>query len=95
MERIQRALELAHVRRAVDAEPPLAGHSSPEERAMLRSAAQAAEVVVLPKLALDRARLRARKVGRRTLILMRDLEAFLRADQPSPKPPADSVHRGK
>ena len=29
-------------------------------------------------------RLRARKVGRRTLILMRDLEAFLRADQPSP-----------
>lgn len=33
-------------------------------------------------------RLRARKVGRRTLILMRDLEAFLRADQPSPKPPS-------
>ena len=31
-------------------------------------------------------RLRARKVGRRTLILMRDLEAFLRSDQPSPKP---------
>jgi len=30
-------------------------------------------------------RLRARKVGRRTLILMRDLEAFLRSDQPSPK----------
>jgi hypothetical protein len=30
-------------------------------------------------------RLRARKVGRRTLILMRDLEAFLRVDQPSPK----------
>ena len=62
MERIQRALELAHVRRAVDAEPPLSGHSSPEERAMLRSAAQAAEVVVLPKLAVDRAALRARKV---------------------------------
>ena len=61
MERIQRALELAHVRRAVDMEPPLAGHSSPEERAMLRSAAQAAEVVV-PKLAVDRATLRARKI---------------------------------
>jgi hypothetical protein len=30
-------------------------------------------------------RLRARKIGRRTLILMRDLEAFLRSDQPSPK----------
>ena len=30
-------------------------------------------------------RLRARKVGRRTLILMRDLEAFLRSDQPSLK----------
>ena len=62
MERIQRALELAHVRRAMDAESPLAGHSSPEERAMLRSAAQAAEPAALPKLALDRARLRARKV---------------------------------
>lgn len=32
-------------------------------------------------------RLRVRKIGRRTLILMRDLEGFLRADQPSPKPP--------
>jgi len=31
-------------------------------------------------------RLRVRKVGRRTLILMRDLEAFLRSDQPSPMP---------
>jgi len=28
-------------------------------------------------------RLRARKHGRRTLILLRDLETFLRADQPS------------
>ncbi len=27
----------------------------------------------------------ARKVGRRTLILVRDLEAFLRRDQPSAK----------
>jgi hypothetical protein len=35
-------------------------------------------------------RLRARKIGRRTLILMRDLEGFLRADQPSPKPPSTS-----
>lgn len=26
----------------------------------------------------------ARKIGRRTLIRVRDLEAFLRADQPSP-----------
>ena len=62
MERIQRALELAHVRRAVDVEPPLAGHSSPEERAMLRSAAQPVEPAALPKLAIDRARLRARKI---------------------------------
>jgi excisionase family DNA binding protein len=29
-------------------------------------------------------RIPARKVGRRTLILVRDLEAFLRKDQPSP-----------
>lgn len=62
MERIQRALELAHVRRGSDAEPVLAGHSSPEERAMLRTAAETAEPVTLPKLAIDRARLRARKV---------------------------------
>lgn len=62
MERIQRALELAHVRRAVDAESPLVGHSSPEERAMLRAAAQDAEPAALPRLAIDRARLRARKI---------------------------------
>ncbi len=62
MERIQRALELAHVRRAAEAESPLASHSSPEERAMLRAAAHAAETPALPKLPLDRARLRARKV---------------------------------
>jgi len=29
-------------------------------------------------------RIPARKVGRRTLILVRDLETFLRRDQPSP-----------
>jgi len=29
-------------------------------------------------------RLRSRKVGRRTIVLVRDLEAFLRNDQPSP-----------
>lgn len=29
-------------------------------------------------------RIPARKVGRRTVILVRDLEAFLRKDQPSP-----------
>lgn len=75
MERIQRALELAHgeswrpsselgkARRAVEVEAPLAGQSSPEERAMLRAAAQpAAEAPELPRLALDRPRLRARKV---------------------------------
>ncbi len=62
MERIQRALELAHVRRAVETESPLAGHSSLEERTMLRAAAQPAEVAELPRLAIDRARLRARKV---------------------------------
>lgn len=62
MERIQRALELAHVRRAVDAESPHAGLSSLEERAMLRAAAQAAETTEPPRLAIDRARLRARKV---------------------------------
>ncbi|HEV2443861.1 MAG TPA: CpsD/CapB family tyrosine-protein kinase [Steroidobacteraceae bacterium] len=62
MERIQRALELAHVRRALDAESPLAGHSSQEERAMLRAASQPAEQTGLPRLAIDRARLRARKV---------------------------------
>lgn len=63
MERIQRALELAHVRRAVETEsPPLAGHSSVEERAMLRAAAQVVETTELPRLAIDRARLRARKV---------------------------------
>ena len=69
MERIQRALELANgeswragVRRAADTESPLAGHSSPEERAMLRAASQAAEPAALPRLAIDRAKLRARKV---------------------------------
>jgi Mrp family chromosome partitioning ATPase len=62
VERIQRALELAHVRRAVEAESPLAGHSSVEERTMLRAAAQAAEIAELPRLAIDRAKLRARKV---------------------------------
>lgn len=62
MERIQRALELAHVRRALDAESPLAAHSSSEERAMLRAATQPVEAPELPRLALDRARLRARKV---------------------------------
>jgi Mrp family chromosome partitioning ATPase len=62
VERIQRALELAHVRRALDVESPLAGHSSPEERAMLRTAGQPTEAVQPPKLALDRARLRASKV---------------------------------
>jgi protein-tyrosine kinase len=69
VERIQRALELAHsepwkasVRRAVDVELPLAGHSSPEERAMLRAAAEPADQTAPPKLPIDRARLRARKV---------------------------------
>jgi len=61
MERIQRALELAHVRRAAEAET-LSGHSSPEERAMLRSATQPGETTELPKLTIDRARLRARRV---------------------------------
>jgi excisionase family DNA binding protein len=31
--------------------------------------------------------LRARKIGRRTVILVKDLEAFLKRDQPSPKRP--------
>ena len=70
MERIQRALELAHsepwkasVRRAaLDTESPHTGQSSPEERAMLRAAAQPADQTALPSLAIDRARLRARKV---------------------------------
>ena len=62
MERIQRALELAHVRRAVETELPLAGDSSPEERAMLRSASQTTAATELPRLAIDRARLRSRKV---------------------------------
>src|SRR5487761_355572 len=62
MERIQRALELAHVRRGMETESPLAGHSSLEERAMLRAATQAAEAAELPRLAIDRAQLRARKV---------------------------------
>ena len=31
-------------------------------------------------------RLKAVKVGRRTLVRVRDLEAFLRSDQPSPAP---------
>lgn len=63
MERIQRALELAHVRRTTAAEPPaLAGHASPEERTMLRAAAQPAEPAPLARLAIDRARLHARKV---------------------------------
>lgn len=62
MERIQRALELAHVRRAMDAESPLVGHSSLEERAMLRAAAHPADATDLPRLAIDRARLRSRKV---------------------------------
>ena len=63
MERIQRALDLAHIRRALDAESALAVHSSSEERAMLRAAAtQPVEAPELPRLAIDRARLRARKV---------------------------------
>jgi len=69
VERIQRALELANsdswrisVRRKADADPPHADHHSPEERAMLREAAQAAEPASLSTLAIDRARLRARKV---------------------------------
>ena len=68
MERIQRALELANSdtwrtgRRSADAESPPASHSSQEERAMLRAATQDAEPAALPKLALDRASLRARKV---------------------------------
>lgn len=62
MERIQRALELAHVRRAVETEPPLTGHSPLEERAMLRAAAHAAGPTELPRLAIDRAKLRARKI---------------------------------
>lgn len=62
MERIQRALELAHVRRAVEAESPLAGHSSFEERAMLRAAVQVAETAEPPRLAIDQAGMRARKV---------------------------------
>jgi excisionase family DNA binding protein len=35
-------------------------------------------------------RIPARKVGKRTLILVKDLEAFLSEDQPSP----ERVHRG-
>lgn len=36
----------------------------------------------------------ARKIGRRTVILVRDLEAFLGADQPSPVSKAkDAVQR--
>lgn len=62
MERIQRALELAHVRRSVDVESSHADYSSPEERTMLRSAAQATELAALPKLAVDRTAMRARKV---------------------------------
>lgn len=61
MERIQRALELAHVRRAMETEAPLAGQSSVEERAMLRAASQTA-ATELPRLPIDRASLRARKV---------------------------------
>jgi hypothetical protein len=33
-------------------------------------------------------RLRSRKIGRRTLVLVRDLENFLRHDQPSANPAA-------
>lgn len=62
MERIQRALELAHVRRTVEAESLPAGHASLDERTMLRAAAQPAEVAEPTRLAIDRARLRARKV---------------------------------
>lgn len=62
MERIQRALELAHVRRVVEAESRLTGHSSLEERTMLSAAAQAADVAQPPRLAIDRAALRARRV---------------------------------
>jgi Mrp family chromosome partitioning ATPase len=68
VERIQRALELAHSepwkasRRSLDAESPHTGHSSAEERAMLRAAAQPADQTALPSLAIDRVRLRARRV---------------------------------
>jgi excisionase family DNA binding protein len=33
---------------------------------------------------IQRKNLRSRKIGKRTLILVRDLEAFLKRDQPSP-----------
>lgn len=69
MERIQRALELANsepwrqnARRTVEVESPLAGHSSMEERAMLRAATRAAEPAAAARLAIDRVGLRARKV---------------------------------
>lgn len=69
MERIQRALELAHsepwkasVRRVLDTESSHTGHSSPEERALLRAAAQPADQTAQPKLAIDRAKLRARRI---------------------------------
>ena len=49
---------------------------------------QAAEISGLSRRTLENhirmKRLRARKVGRRTLIMMRDLEKFLSHDQPSP-----------
>jgi hypothetical protein len=72
---------------------PFAGPSaSASVRPLAVDLAMASRISTLSRRTLENyiraKRLRARKVGRRTLILIRDLEAFLRADQPSPTPPS-------
>jgi excisionase family DNA binding protein len=64
-------------------------NSGEQRRSLAVDLAEASRLSTLSRRTLENyirvKRLRARKVGRRTLILMRDLEAFLRSDQPSPK----------
>jgi excisionase family DNA binding protein len=77
-------------------ETPFAGQSaSASVRPLAVDLAAASRICTLSRRTLENyiraKRLRARKVGRRTLILMRDLEAFLRSDQPSPKPAKRNV----
>ena len=52
--------------------------SAPEAAAMLSLSLRSIQNYIAAK------KIPARKVGKRTLILVRDLEEFLRKDQPSP-----------
>jgi hypothetical protein len=89
------AQEEKTMRPNVSDENLLAGNSaSATVRPLAVDLAAASRISTLSRRTLENyireKRLRARKVGRRTLILVRDLESFLRTDQPSPKPASAS-----